>query len=188
MLRHEMVSDKPSGLSVQSPPPGGKLAALLKSLFGDFCCIRFNWNSHRGMLPRAVLRDKLVHSTGGTDWSRATVDRVSTYKVPNRVPCKKEYDAYHKLWNCWIDAMTTSVKRWQRKPLQLDDSITDVFFSFIHLFVLAQYISGLVLTDTHKYAEILSLWFFVTLAGLQKTFDNMFVRGVPRIKLNTAFN
>ena len=32
MLRHAMVSDMPDGLSVQPPPPPGKLAAQLKSL------------------------------------------------------------------------------------------------------------------------------------------------------------
>ena len=35
MLRHAMVSDIPGGLSVQPPPPPGKLAAQLKSPFGD---------------------------------------------------------------------------------------------------------------------------------------------------------
>ena len=35
MLRHGMVSDKPGGLSLQPPPSPGKLAALLKSPFGD---------------------------------------------------------------------------------------------------------------------------------------------------------
>ena len=35
MLRHGMVSDKPGGLSLQPPPSPGKLAAQLKSLFGD---------------------------------------------------------------------------------------------------------------------------------------------------------
>ena len=38
------------------------------------CCIRFNWNGHRGMLPRAALRGKLVQSTGGTDCTRAAVE------------------------------------------------------------------------------------------------------------------
>ena len=38
------------------------------------CCIRFNWNGHRGMLPRAALRGKLVQSTGGTDFTRAAVE------------------------------------------------------------------------------------------------------------------
>ena len=37
MIRHAMVSDKPGGLSVQLPPPPGKLAAQLKSPFGDSC-------------------------------------------------------------------------------------------------------------------------------------------------------
>ena len=35
MLRHAMVRDKPGGLSLQPPPSPGKLAALLKSPFGD---------------------------------------------------------------------------------------------------------------------------------------------------------
>ena len=38
------------------------------------CCLRFNWNGHRGMLPCAALRGKLVHSTGGTDCTRAAVE------------------------------------------------------------------------------------------------------------------
>ena len=37
MLRYAIVSDKPGGLSVQPPPPPGKLAAQLKSPFGDYC-------------------------------------------------------------------------------------------------------------------------------------------------------
>ena len=37
MIRHAMVSDKPSGLSVQPSHPPGKLAAQLKSPFGDSC-------------------------------------------------------------------------------------------------------------------------------------------------------
>ena len=32
MLRHAMVSDKPGGLSVQQPPPPGKLAAQMNRL------------------------------------------------------------------------------------------------------------------------------------------------------------
>ena len=39
MLRHAMVSDKPGGLSLQSPPSPGKLAARLKPPFGD-CCLQ----------------------------------------------------------------------------------------------------------------------------------------------------
>ena len=35
MLRHGMISDKSGGLSLQPPPSPGKLAALLKSPFGD---------------------------------------------------------------------------------------------------------------------------------------------------------
>ena len=31
--------------------------------------IRFNRNGHRGMLPRAALRGKLVQSTGGIDFT-----------------------------------------------------------------------------------------------------------------------
>ena len=38
------------------------------------CCFSFNWNGHRGMLPRAAMRDKLVQSTGGTDYTRAAVE------------------------------------------------------------------------------------------------------------------
>ena len=36
MLRHAVVRDKPGGLSVQPPPPPGKLAARLKSPFWRF--------------------------------------------------------------------------------------------------------------------------------------------------------
>ena len=39
MLRHAMASDKPGGLSVQPPPPSGKLAAPVNSPFGDSCYI-----------------------------------------------------------------------------------------------------------------------------------------------------
>ena len=47
------------------------------------CCIRFNWNGHRGMLPRAALRGKLVQSTGGTDCTRAAVEfRPCDYPLP----------------------------------------------------------------------------------------------------------
>ena len=37
MLRYAIVSNKPGGPSLQPPPPPGKLAAQLKSPFGDSC-------------------------------------------------------------------------------------------------------------------------------------------------------
>ena len=40
MLRHAMVSDKPSGLSAQPPPPPGEWAAQLKSPFADSCLFK----------------------------------------------------------------------------------------------------------------------------------------------------
>ena len=59
-------------------------------------------------------------------------------------------------------------------------------FLFIHLFAVEKYISWLVSTNIHKNAEILSPWFFVTLTGLQKTFDNSLTRGFHRMKFNTG--
>ena len=44
------------------------------------CCIRFNWNGHRGMLPRA-LDGKLVQSTGGTDCTIAAVGTGSSHNL-----------------------------------------------------------------------------------------------------------
>ena len=46
MLRHAMVSEMPDGLSVQPPPPPGKLAAQLKSPFGDSCLLYFHYMQH----------------------------------------------------------------------------------------------------------------------------------------------
>ena len=37
MSRHAVVSDRPGGLSLQPAPSPGKLAAQLKSPFGDSC-------------------------------------------------------------------------------------------------------------------------------------------------------
>ena len=45
------------------------------------CCIRFNWNGHLGMLPRAALGVKLVQSTGGTDCTIAAVDTGSLHNL-----------------------------------------------------------------------------------------------------------
>ena len=45
ILSHAMVSKMPDGLSVQPPPPPGKLAAhgQLKLPFGDSCLSRFHY-------------------------------------------------------------------------------------------------------------------------------------------------
>ena len=43
-----------------------------------FCCIRFNWNGHCGMLPRVALRGKLVQSLNWRHWLYESSCRVST--------------------------------------------------------------------------------------------------------------
>ena len=52
MLRHAMVSEIPDGLSVQPPPPPGKLAAhgQLKLPFGDSCLLRL-FSLHVAFIP-----------------------------------------------------------------------------------------------------------------------------------------
>ena len=70
MLHHAMVSEMSDDLSVQPPPPPGKLAAQLKSPFGDSCLPYFHYMQHlsqdvcwcsrweRGVLGAKFLQQK----------------------------------------------------------------------------------------------------------------------------------
>ena len=60
MLCHAMVSDKPGGLSVQRPPHPGKLAAQLKSPFGD-SCYRTETQADKQILTSANPSLLIVH-------------------------------------------------------------------------------------------------------------------------------
>ena len=79
---------------------------------------------------------------------------------------------YDKLWNSWIDAMTTSMIRWQRKPLNVC-VLVHFFFTVAH-FHLASSISHFVTAATKFFSSrsrYLPPFFSLGFAGLPPTFS-----------------
>ena len=95
---------------------------------------------------------------------------------------------YDKLWNSWIDAMTTSMIRWQRKPLNVC-VLVHFFFTVahFHLALVASSISHFVTAATKfsccssnkkmsplffiSRSKSLSPFFSLSFAGLPPTFS-----------------
>ena len=98
MLRHAVVSDKPGGLSVQPPPPPGKLAARLKLPFGG--------SFHIISVAHSLTRDTLG------DRNRASaVAQLSRYlfftchEIKNRLPRGHFLNLISQKWSSMTDEM-----------------------------------------------------------------------------------
>ena len=98
MLRHAVVSDKPGGLSVQPPPPPGKLAARLKLPFGGSCHIISVAHS----LTRDILGDR-NRASAVAQLSRYLF--FTCHEIKNRLPRGRFLNLISQKWSSMTDEM-----------------------------------------------------------------------------------